>query len=121
MIDKPVPLPYRGPGLAGSSRPWQSTTSLVCAALTAFPFYGACKAVIDSHAMPGHYFPLLVFSYLFWFVLLGAGTGFCFGLAGLWRERRRSWLVAGGLLSNGLFVVGLAVMMGLTNGGTTSA
>jgi hypothetical protein len=122
MTDEPVTtFEYCGPDAVGPSRPWRSTISLLCAALTAYPFYGACKAVVDSHAMPGHYFPLLAFSYLFWVVLLGAGAGLCFGLASVWYERRPVWLITSGLLFNGLFLVGLVVMMVLTDGGTKSA
>jgi hypothetical protein len=49
--------------------------SIVISGLTALPFYGACGAVVESHSMPGHYLPLVAFSYLFWIVLIGAGLG----------------------------------------------
>jgi hypothetical protein len=95
--------------------------SIVISGLTALPFYGACGAVVESHSMPGHYLPLVAFSYLFWIVLIGAGLGLGLAVVGLRRNRpMRGFAVAGFALST-VYLIGLIVMMVLTRGGTKSA
>lgn len=117
---EPAILEYGSPDAQRGVGPGLGIASMIISALTAFPFYGACATVVESHSMPGHYLPLLVFSYLFWIVLLGAGLGLGFAIGGLRRKRRmRGFAVAGFVLST-VYLIGLMVMMVLTRGGTQS-
>ena len=115
-----LPLEYSSPDAVWTKHSGRGIASITCAALTTAPFYWAVCAVVDSHAMPGHYFPLLVFSYLFWVVLLGTGLGVFLAVAGLRQTHRRRAVASWGLLLNGLLLAGLAVMMVLIRGGTQS-
>jgi hypothetical protein len=121
MSPQPDVLDYRHPATPRLVHSGAGIASVTFAILTAYPVYVACYAVFDSHRMPGHYFPLLVFSYAFWFVLLGAGIGMIVAVAGLRQKERKRGFARWGFCVNALYLVALAIMMVLTEGGTESA
>ncbi|MBC7785569.1 MAG: hypothetical protein H7144_17180 [Burkholderiales bacterium] len=114
-------LDYQHPGTPGTRHSGLGITALVFAVLTAYPVYVAGRAVYASHRMPGHYFPLLIFSFAFWLVLLGAGIGLGFAIAGVRQKHRRRRIAVVALWINAVYLVALTVMMVLTKGGTESA
>ncbi|HEY8665189.1 MAG TPA: hypothetical protein VIL86_00930 [Tepidisphaeraceae bacterium] len=113
-------LDYRSDGVSGRKVSGWAVTSIACAVVLAVPFGWMCQTMVDAHRMPGHYFPLLVFSLLFWIVAPLSACGICSGLAAF-RVGGRSRVVGSvGLILSTLALAGLIYLLVISRGGTQS-